>query len=147
MQQKRVRIFRDVMLTSLLAMLLVACVPSLLQGNEQPELAFEAHISADPDGETVISLGVENVGDQTVSLEDAFQGTMSVVEVATGAEAARSDVVGLDPLPPGETAFPAGWRGHLAPGDYRLNWGAGDLGGVMLDFTVEAGRSFVEDVY
>lgn len=123
----------------LIALLITGCAgapggPLAASGDAQ--LAFETHVSVGDSGNTVISLGVSNAGDTAFAGDDAFAGVMELRDLRAHTLVVRSEARSLAPLDVGETAFPLGWEGELAPGEYYLIWGAAGYGANHTSFPV-----------
>jgi hypothetical protein len=82
-----------------------------------------------------VSLGVWNLGEETLRAHQAFNGTMELHD-SMGEEVGRIQVSTLWDLEPDQPAWPASCRSKLAPGAYTLTWSAPDYGGVVVDFTI-----------
>ena len=114
---------------------LAGCVMSLEAKPETAQLAFDAPMNVNAHEQFHTSLAVRNVGTETFPGDKAFNGVMELRDEAD-VPRARVEVPTLGQMRPGESAWPAEWRGKLGPGAYQLTWGAPAYGSIVVDFTI-----------
>lgn len=131
---------------ALLLLGLVGCQAFTSRAQESPQLVFEAAFEVSAAEEFHVSLGVRNEGAQAFGGDDQFNAQMEIRDSA-GELRASAEVIPLQPLEPGETAWPMVWRGDLEPDTYRLTWGAEGYGSTTEEFTVveRDGRLYLAD--
>lgn len=99
------------------------------------DMVFEAQLTVGVDQALQVSLAVRNAGQRTFRGDKQFRGQMEIRDRA-GDLSASAEVLPLPAIEPGETVWPLGWEGELAPGDYRLSWGADDYGFTAVEFAI-----------
>jgi hypothetical protein len=124
------------------ALVLIGCA----QGPES-DLTFDAHISISGSQQTVMTMEVRNEGQATFRGQHGFDGQIQVWDGnVLHACVEAPELVG--PLEPGESHFPAGWRGVLPEGTYQVRWGSPGEGGIVADFAIveQDGRGYLDTV-
>lgn len=122
-------------LTALALLALASCSVSSKLEPEAAQLEFEAPMNVNSREQFHASLNVGNVGAGPYSGEGWLNGEMELCD-EEGDLVGRIRATKLWYLEPGEAAWPAEWRGKLAPGAYQLTWGAPGYGAVVVDFTI-----------
>ena len=128
---------------SILFVLLAGCAAT--EGRGTP-LAFEPHVRVTPEGQAKVTLGIHNISSTGMPAQASFNGGFRIESAQDGALIAEIPVPTLDRLGPGQSAFPIGWEGSLAPGEYQLIWGAQHFGVTELHFSVREGEWTMLDV-
>jgi hypothetical protein len=86
-----------------------------------------------------ISLGVQNAGRNRFAGDESFDGQMAL-RYADGGRAGNlavsAELISLEAIAPGETAWPLALRGQLDPGTCALTWGAESYGGTSIEFQI-----------
>lgn len=123
------RRLRALLILALMLMAAAACSPGQqASADPQPTLRFETKIAvkdATGDGyEVDIALGVKNEGRRAFEGDKQFNAQMKLVNLKTDKLRATANVVSLDRVEAGETAWIMDWNGTLDAGRYRLSWGA-----------------------
>lgn len=143
MKRRMVILMTVVMAVGLVA--LVGCGPLSLAQRE-PQLAFEVAMQVGSDQEFHVSLGVRNSGTGTFEGDNSFNGEMEIRHMPSGELRASAQIVPLESLAPGETAWPVDWHGKLDAGTYELTWGAEGYGSTSEKFAIveRDGRLYFE---
>lgn len=89
----------------------------------------------DANNQTVIRLGVANVGDTTFPGDKTFAGMMELRK-ETGDLQSRIEIPQFKPLPSDTSDFPTWLKAELLPGTYLLTWGAPKYGSTSVNFTI-----------
>jgi hypothetical protein len=102
-------------------------------------LIFSAMMEVDGAQEFHVSLGVQNAGQNRFAGDERFHGQMALRYAEgdrAGNLAASAELIPLEAIAPGETAWPLAWRAQLDPGAYTLTWGAEGYGETTVEFQI-----------
>jgi len=102
-------------------------------------LIFSAMMEVNSAQEFQVSLGVQNAGQSRFAGDETFHGQMALRYAdgdRAGDLAASAEVISLEAIAPGETAWPLAWRAQLDPGAYTLTWGAEGYGETTVEFQI-----------
>jgi len=143
MKRRMVIVITAIMAVGLVA--LAGCGP-LSPAQREPQLAFEVAMQVGSDQEFHISLGVHNSGTGTFEGDNSFNGEMEIRHMPSGELRASAQILPLESLAPGETAWPVDWHGKLDAGTYELTWGAEGYGSTSEKFAIveRDGRLYFE---
>jgi len=102
-------------------------------------LIFSAMMEVNGAQEFHVSLGVQNAGQNRFAGDETFHGQMTL-RYAEGDQAGNlavsAELISLEAIAPGETAWPLAWRVQLDPGAYTLTWGAEGYGETTVEFQI-----------
>jgi hypothetical protein len=102
-------------------------------------LIFSATMEVNGAQEFHVSLGVQSAGQNRFAGDDTFHGQMTL-RYADGDQAGNlavsAEVISLEAIAPGETAWPLAGRVRLDPGAYTLTWGAEGYGETTVEFQI-----------
>ena len=102
-----------------------ACTPGQeAAADQQPTLSFETQIAVHEGYNVDIALGVKNESRRPFEGDKQFNAQMQLTNLETEKLRATANIVSIDRVEPGETAWIMDWNGDLDPGRYRLTWGA-----------------------
>lgn len=125
-----------VLILALMASLFVGCAKTPEGTTEAIELTFEVKLDIDDESQTVAVLGVHNTGEVDFAGDKNFGGVMEIRH-GEGTPRARMDVLHLNQqLAPSEAVELERVYLVLAPGAYKLIWGAPAYGSTVLAFTI-----------
>ena len=102
-------------------------------------LIFSAMMEVNSAQEFQVSLGVQNAGQNRFEGDETFHGQMTLRYAEgdrAGNLAASAEVIPLEAIAPGETAWPLAWSVQLDPGAYTLTWGAEGYGETTVEFQI-----------
>jgi hypothetical protein len=103
-------------------------------------LIFSTMMEVNGAQEFHVSLGVQNAGQNRFEGDETFHGQMTLRYAEgdrAGNLAASAELISLEAIAPGETAWPLAWSvQQLDPGAYTLTWGAEGYGETTVEFQI-----------
>jgi hypothetical protein len=117
-------------------LLLIAILLSSCTAATDATLSFDAQLSVGGSSTFTVTAEVYNSGERTFRAGEDFAAQLHIYDEEGDLNVCVEAAQFAGPLEPADSHFPAGWKGTLPAGAYRLTWGAENYGAIEKQFRI-----------